>query len=146
MYKKYAPLFLLGMTACNTPPIEQNLPSIPNTWLGNNSKNLKAVDQSMLKQWWKKFGDENLDWLIEQTLKESPDIHQAAARINEARGLQQTAFGDLFPLISGSANVNRGKQLLLGPLTGDSHDASFDASYELDLFGKNREEIGRAHV
>ncbi|MBW8310192.1 MAG: efflux transporter outer membrane subunit [Candidatus Paracaedibacteraceae bacterium] len=144
MYKKYAPLVFLGVTACNTPPIEQNLPSIPKTWSANNQKNLQFTDPSKLKEWWKKFGDENLNWLIKQTLKDSPDIHQAAARIDEARGLQKTAFGGLFPIISGSANVNRGKQLLLGPMTGDSYDASFDASYELDLFGKNREAYSAA--
>ncbi|WP_084675862.1 efflux transporter outer membrane subunit [Candidatus Odyssella acanthamoebae] len=97
------------------------------------------MDKSKLKEWWKQFEDENLNWLIEQTLKESPDIHQAAARIDEARGLQKTAFGSLLPAISGSADVNRGKQLFLKPITGDSYDASFDASYEFDLFGKNRE-------
>ncbi len=134
------------MTACNTSKIEQNLPPTPKTWLGDQKSRLRFSDKSKLKEWWKQFYDQDLNWLIEKTLKESPDIHQAAARIEEARGLQKTAFGDLFPTFTGGADASRGRQLFLAPITGNTYNATFDASYEIDLFDKNRENSTAANA
>lgn len=136
------PVFLtvvLLTASCTVPKIEPNLPALPKAWECNSDGHFNIAYKKTLTGWWRHFHDENLSWLIDQALKESPDFHQAQARIDEARGLQKSTFATLFPTISGLADVSRGKQLFLSPITGDSYNASFDASYELDLFGKNRE-------
>lgn len=95
-----------------------------------------------LRNWWQGFEDETLNALVAQALKDSPERAIAAARIEEARGLRRTTRSSLFPQIGASASAGRSDT---GGFNGASsldntYDASFDASYELDLFGQNRAE------
>ena len=129
---------LLLLTACNVQDIAEHLPPTPQHWSATKADAAKPAQPNDLKEWWKQFHDENLDWLIEQTLKENPDVRSAAAKIDEARGLEKSTFATLFPLITGNADASRGKTMQSFNLTGNGYDASFDASYEIDLFGKNR--------
>ncbi|WP_010302840.1 efflux transporter outer membrane subunit [Candidatus Odyssella thessalonicensis] len=139
MSKKWLSLAFLSLTGCHVPEVHQKLPPVPKKWLGSSESQSNAANPSQLAQWWKQFNDNDLDWLINQALRNSPDLSQAAARIEEARGLEKTAFANLFPNFQAHADLNRGKQLFIGPITGKSYEAGFDASYEIDLFGKNRE-------
>ena len=139
MKKRLLILTLLGLAACKPAPLVEHAPSVPLQWSAIGANKLKPPDNQTLKEWWRQFNDPSLTWLIEQTLKNSPDINAAAARIQEARGLQTSSHAELLPKITGVANASRSRQLFYTPLTGNAYDASFDASYELDLFGRNRE-------
>ena len=130
---------LMVLTACSVQEISEHLPQTPEHWSATKADTVKQAQASDLKEWWKQFHDENLDWLIEQTLKESPDVRSSAARIEEARGLEKSAFATLFPLITGNADASRSKVARTLKPIGNGYDASFDASYEIDLFGKNRD-------
>lgn len=85
--------------------------------------------------WWKKFDDKILVNLIDIALAESPDRRMAQARILEARGLRTTSFSSLFPQIGLSAQTGRSDA---GSIEGNFYDAGFDAAYEIDIFGVNR--------
>ena len=108
-------------------------PKEPESWQGQAEIIAEASD---LKGWWLKFDDAALNQLVELSLSDSPDRLAAEARILEARGLRRSARSSLFPQIGASASGNRQDD---GFNTVDNfHDARFDASYELDIFGKNR--------
>jgi NodT family efflux transporter outer membrane factor (OMF) lipoprotein len=110
----------------------------------------------MLDQWWRRFGDPTLDRLVQAALAGNPDLRQAQARIREARALREAAAGGQLPTVDAHAAVTREQQTLNGPLPireipGLSrditiHDVGFDASWELDLFGRVRRQVESAQA
>ncbi len=89
-----------------------------------------------LQGWWHGFNDPLMGVLIEKALADNPDRRIAAARVLEARGLKRTAGSALFPEIGASAGA--GREETIQSTADDYYDARFDASYEIDIFGRNR--------
>ena len=90
-----------------------------------------------LRHWWTQFDDPLLARLVDAAEAASPTIASAGARIAEARARQVQAGAALVPAVDANANVVRGRQDLTLP-TGTSAGASLQASWELDVFGRNR--------
>ena len=126
------------MTACDVKEVDQHLPQTPSRWEASPAAKAAVVDGRALKEWWKQFNDPTLNFLIAQALENNPDVHVAAAKIDEARGLEHSARAALLPKLDGAADLSQSRQALFQPITGKTYDANFDASYELDVFGKNR--------
>lgn len=87
-------------------------------------------------QWWSSFEDPLMDTLAPQLLTQNLDLKIAATRIAEARSLSQIAQSSLFPEISASGNATRAntQTFLTKPIT--TKQVGFDASWELDIFGR----------
>jgi len=88
--------------------------------------------------WWTRFGSAELERLIETALENSRDLKAAASRIAQARALARLAGASLLPEVAVRADASRAKDI------GDSKpsntfSADLIASFELDLWGKNRE-------
>jgi NodT family efflux transporter outer membrane factor (OMF) lipoprotein len=91
-----------------------------------------------------------LNQLIEEAVAANPSVAKAKAVVREARAtLAQTTAG-LFPSVSGSASVTDNKTSA-GSSSGlvDSapyalHQASFDSSWELDIFGGTQRSVEAA--
>lgn len=126
---------LLSLSACYTTGWNFSEAPQPTNWIYTD-KALNYVETQNLRQWWHKFDDQALDKIIDITLETSPDRNIAEARIMEARGLRKTARSSLLPNIGASAETSRQDTGFSG--TDNFYDARFDASYELDLFGVNR--------
>lgn len=122
-----------------------DLVSSPDNWKNNTIENIAPAKQSDFKAWWTHFNDPALNLLVEQALKDSPDRLIAESRIAEARGLRRTAKSSLFPQIGISGSIGREDQDLSTASYPDQfYDAGFDASYEIDLFGRNRKNLNAA--
>ena len=95
-----------------------------------------------LSRWWLKLGDPLLSDLIAQSLKASPDLRSAQAKLREARARRGLAGANQFPTISASASENYSKSnaalASAGGFTGELYNAGFDASWEPDIFGGAR--------
>lgn len=89
-----------------------------------------------LENWWENFSDPALEALVSQAMMDSPSLAIAAARVEEARGVRRTSFGALMPNISGRGSVTEADEGNTDQYS--AYEAGFDASWELDLFGKNR--------
>ena len=92
------------------------------------------------KSWYALFGDEKLNILIEQGLKNSTDIEQAIAILRQARAELKISQAGFLPQINARGGYNYQKNSKnIGP-TADTHyyNAGFDASWELDIWGKGR--------
>ncbi|MCC6598616.1 MAG: TolC family protein [Alphaproteobacteria bacterium] len=116
--------------------------AFPASWGKHQEPGAQMVEPETLQGWWKNFNDPALTALVDLALENSPDLKIAEARIVEARGERRSAFGGLLPAIGASASTNRGKNR-----AGDTdsfYEAGFDASYELDLFGRNRKAFSAA--
>jgi NodT family efflux transporter outer membrane factor (OMF) lipoprotein len=92
---------------------------------------------------WRELGDPTLTRLIEEALRASTDVDAAEARITGARAARRVSAFDLVPSVTavGSASRQRLSVAQSPGLTSqlpqrDLYDVGFDASWELDVFGR----------
>lgn len=145
---KLLPLCLI-LGACTVGPKYQT-PEI-DTGNGWSTSSVKQTEPVKLQQWWLHFDDPVLNDLIEQARSQNLDLRQALARIEEARALRDAARGRLYPQVDARSSITRRRQSENGPLPIDRipglettqtiFEAGFDASWELDFFGRNRRRI-----
>jgi NodT family efflux transporter outer membrane factor (OMF) lipoprotein len=96
--------------------------------------------------WWKRYGDAQLDRLIDEALAGSPDLQAAAARMRTAEGFAQRASAALKPTIDAFAQPELAKQSQNQAMPAaaipngwnDSGSVGLSFSLDLDLWGKNR--------
>jgi multidrug efflux pump len=99
--------------------------------------------------WWRGFHDPILDGLVDQALAANHDLRIATARVREARALRTTVVLDLAPTViadSGYTKSVSSKDSNPTPLARDQrelslYDAGFDATWEIDLFGRVRRSV-----
>ncbi len=132
--------FLAG---CITTEPRFEKPVQPNSWGTYQSDLIVRDDVKALGNWWESFDDPVLNQLINLSLSDSPQRRIAETRILEARGIGKTTASFLFPQIGASADSGRSADGFAGR-AGDFYDARFDASYEVDLFGRNRKSTNAA--
>ena len=98
-----------------------------------------SPDAQVEHDWWKHFGDETLNALITEALANNKTLGIAKARVEEARASRSVARSRLFPEVVGSASASRGDS---GAISNDRTigiaEANIEASWELDLFGRNQ--------
>lgn len=88
--------------------------------------------------WWKAFADPVLDGLVERAGANNTSVHEAAARLAQARALVRNADADRLPQIGIGASAARqaGAGTPGGSTPGTLTSAGASLSYELDLFGR----------
>lgn len=98
-----------------------------------------------LLEWWKNFEDPALLPLVMAAERNSPTLANALARVREARASVALNRASLWPTLTGTGSITRGKNIAKATGTSDgtaNHAAvyagSADASWELDLFGGKR--------
>jgi NodT family efflux transporter outer membrane factor (OMF) lipoprotein len=101
--------------------------------------------------WAKQFGDPQLPQLIDEALAGSPSIAQAQARIAKASSYIESSRSALYPKVNGSYSWSRelfsGNALYPPPYGGtwySENNALASASWDLDLWGKNRARLNQA--
>ena len=95
---------------------------------------------------WKSFGDEQLNGLIEEALTANHDIRIALASLREARAIRGEARLDFAPTVTASGGRTESRVSERQSLPGvdrnqDYYDAGFDAFWELDFFGRIRRNV-----
>ncbi|MDR5835119.1 efflux transporter outer membrane subunit [Caballeronia sp. LZ034LL] len=113
------------------------------------------ADRIVRDGWWKMYKDPVLDELEARVDQANPDVAAAVARHDEAEGFVQQARAGLFPTIGSEASVSRQRQSDNRPLRGSGEPSVYDSAsadvgigYDLDLWGKVRNEVkaGRANA
>jgi NodT family efflux transporter outer membrane factor (OMF) lipoprotein len=104
---------------------------------------------SDLVSWWSTFSDTSLTGLVATAQVASPGLESATAEIDEARATLATAQASLFPALSGSGSLTRSgtggsKANKISSATTTS--GSLDASWEIDLFAKTRQNSEAARL
>ncbi len=110
---------------------------------------LPAEERVSLKAWWKTFDDPLLWQLIERADAGSLDLRAATARIEQAMAFRRYTAGGDAPMVNGVADYARsrasenGTFAFPGVSTGESelYAAGFNASWEIDLFGRVRRSV-----
>jgi NodT family efflux transporter outer membrane factor (OMF) lipoprotein len=150
-----AMLFAAALCGCAVGP-DYRAPELPaidewHTPPAPLAKPAAADDDATLGAWWTVLNDPTLNELIDTAVKESKTVEQTLARVRESRARRNISAASLFPSIgaSGSARETHrsrdGDDLLGGDaglsISGESYNAGIDASWELDLFGRNRRSL-----
>ena len=117
--------------------------SAPSEWRTHIS-NAGRIDEL----WWLSFGDPMLAQLVEEARTHNPDISLAAARVAEARATEQVSRSLLQPSIG--VGVEAAARREVSPF-GRAQESlavlpAFRASYEVDVFGKNRARVDAAEA
>lgn len=101
--------------------------------------------------WADQFGDAQLKALIEEALKSSPTLEQARARVEAASAYSETAKASTMPRVDANYSLTRQRfssTTFVPPPFGGSWQTEnkglLSASYDLDLWGKNREALKAA--
>jgi len=96
-------------------------------------------------EWWREFGDPQLDRLVGEALAGNPGLRLAQARLARAQALTEAAGAARLPQVNGSLDLTRQRYTEHGavppPLAGsirDSGTLQLAASWELDFFGRNQ--------
>ena len=139
-----AVLLLALATGCAKVQTSYRAPQLeaPSRWSHGASEAAPGLEQTA---WWKGFSDSTLDSLMERAVKGSLDLEQARARILQARADLGTSEAARWPTANATAGVNRSKSSANatepGLASGAStlYQAGFDATWEADLFGGQRQ-------
>ena len=102
--------------------------------------------------WWTGYGDPQLNTLIEEGLKNSPDMAAASARFRKAAGMAQQAGVPLLPSVDANGKASLNKQSYNNGFPKefvpqgwlDTGDISGRVGFDLDLWGKNRAALAAA--
>lgn len=133
--------FAIGLSGCVVgPDYNPPVPAAGGTWLAPVST--ADVDVA----WWKKFGDPLLTELVESAIAGNKDLEEATARLREARANRDAVRGGRAPQVTASAaatsnRLSENGLLPVGRVPGlgpdvDIYDTGFDASWEIDLWGR----------
>ncbi len=119
---------------------------IPARWQ-QGSGSTTAADHASLATWWRQFHDPVLNEVITISLRSSTDVRTALSRIAEYRARRGVEKASLFPQLtangSGSTQRSRNSETQVNA-SGESFQASMDASWQTDLFGRQRQIVRAA--
>lgn len=143
---------LIALSACTVGP-DYRRPAPPAATAGwVEPADTRAIDP----RWWQQFNDPILTDLIDRALAASPDSAEAEARLREARASRDAAAGGAAPALTGKGSATQNRlsengQIPIGAIPGFSRDMSlfdlgFDASWEVDLWGRNRRKVEGANA
>ena len=144
------PLVLLFAAACTVVGRDYKAPepAAPASWRENASA-FFAPGSEDLGAWWRRLDDPVLESLVERALASGLDLREALSRVREARALRGVAGAERFPTLDAGASYQRVSQSQNSPIgifvpDSDLYAAGFDASWEVDLWGRVRRSVEAA--
>ena len=148
---RVAPAYGVLSRSSATPPADSARPASSAVVVRTSDQaSLMAVGQSAQystalssEPFWRQIGDPTLARLIEEALRTSTNVDAAEARLTGARASRRVSAYDLGPSVTAIGSATRQRaSIAQGPgLTSqlpqrDLYDVGFDASWELDVFGR----------
>ena len=141
-------LILCGIVSCTakvSPDVKLSSVQTPFKW---SNKNSFINNGDPVIEWWKQFNDPQLNGYINDVLQSNFDLRAAAAKVQKVKALRTEAQSQLYPQIN--IQVKDSKYQIFDADNGSSlfplnnnqslnfFDAGFDATWEIDLWGKQR--------
>jgi multidrug efflux system outer membrane protein len=117
-------------------------------------KPAQPADDAHRGQWWTIFGDAALNGLEQDAALANQDLKAAAARVQQARAVQQSARSDWFPKLDAGFGPTREtvspaslfQPASTGPQSTTLWRAQGTVSYEADLFGRVSSNVNAARA
>ncbi len=147
-----AAVLALSLSACTLGPDYQRpeLPVAAEFKQAEGWKPASPADVLERGEWWRLYGDAELDALVGQLNVDNQNLAAAEAQFRQARALVRGARSQLFPILSGSAGVTRSAQGSgssdtssgsFGSGVSESYEAGLSASWEADIWGRLRRNL-----
>lgn len=121
------------------------------SFVNDSTTGAADADESRLANFWTLFGDRQLDDLVNEALVHNHDLRIAIANLRAVRALRQQSVFDLFPTVTADGSYVHALEsqaqlpgVARSAREGDSVSAGFDASWELDFFGRVRRKVEAA--
>jgi NodT family efflux transporter outer membrane factor (OMF) lipoprotein len=140
---------LLFLSACAVGPnYKRPATAVPQQWTADQARGTDTREP--FEEWWSSFHDPKFDRLIRRAVNANLDLKVAAARVTEARAARGISKSQLFPSIDASVSAARERQRVITvsngaqgpvaivPVEFNNFQGSFDASWEVDVFGRIR--------
>jgi outer membrane protein, multidrug efflux system len=132
-------LLTLALSACSLAPNYQRpAVAIPGGWRATPGM---GVTNENTTPFWQELRSEELNRLIDRALAQNLDLEAALHRIEQARAQAKVARAPLYPAINASGATSRSYQDLN---TTEAARGGASISYEVDLWGKNRNQASSA--
>ena len=135
--------------ASNATPRNRCRPTTASTAGPGGAAQRFLTDQDVPRDWWKLFGSEEIDALVNEALRANPDVQAAQAALRQA--LENTAAqrGSYFPTVQGSFDATRNlnavgvlaPNLASGTALYNLYTPQVTVSYVPDIFGANRRQV-----
>lgn len=133
--RKAAMLLCFTVAGCATQSVSP-LPQItPATWRENSGH------AAVLRQWWAAFDDPVLTHVVQLALAHNTDLKIAAARVEETRAMTAAQHGAELPSLTWGGGASRSDAInavTRRPSRSTAWQEQFEASYEVDLWGRVR--------
>ena len=115
--------------------------NIPEDYLEEELVPETVNNSEVIQNWWSNFNDPVLDTLIEKARKHNLDINTAIANFYASRALIKETKFDRIPTVTANGDYTRtrlGENVFVqgSNPTYNTFNASFDAFWEADLFGR----------
>ncbi|MFI5378557.1 MAG: efflux transporter outer membrane subunit [Tepidisphaerales bacterium] len=135
-----------ALASCNVGP-DYRRPeiSMPAAYKSPTTRN--AANAEISADWWRFFGDEELNTLEQAALSANPDLQAAMARVVQARAAARITGSQFYPVITANPAATWSRT---NPTAGGAAGAAasprqiktvvipFDLSYEIDVWGRVR--------
>jgi NodT family efflux transporter outer membrane factor (OMF) lipoprotein len=131
-----AVVLALSVTGCaiTSPTLKPSVP-VAGRWNEAAPPSASVVSPT----WWESFDSAELRSLVDEALAGSPDLAIAAERVRQAEAQVRVAGASLFPMLTAGADTStRRTGTARGASTSNGTGVTLTASYEIDLWGKNR--------
>ncbi|WP_286809030.1 efflux transporter outer membrane subunit [Leclercia sp. UBA2479] len=127
-----------ALVACQSVDVTPAKPSlqIPAQWRATTGPASPAE-----QLWWRNFHDNHLNQYVDQALRNNSDVLIARERINEYQAQVYAAEGSLFPSLDAGVSGTRARSQSVAtgqPVYGALYKGSLTASYDVDIWGVNR--------
>ncbi len=139
-------IYSCGITKRSFQVSSDTLEELPMNYLVEKDSSERFVASEPIIAWWEAFEDPVLDTLIGNARLENLDINAAIANFQASRALVKRTKFDRFPTVDANGSFSRqrlGQNIFASGVnpTFSQYDGSFDAFWEIDLFGRVKNRI-----
>ena len=107
------------------------------------------AEDDVPRDWWTRFGSEELDALVAEALRANPSVHAAAAALRQAQENTAAQRGSYYPAVQAGFDATRQRNavgvlapsLASGTALYNLYTPQVTVSYVPDVFGGNRRQV-----
>jgi NodT family efflux transporter outer membrane factor (OMF) lipoprotein len=115
---------------------------VESNWIEKDSGELNTGHQTAPRWWSEAFGDPELDRLVSMAFNQNLTLRSAALRVLQAQQQLAIAFGSQFPQQQqATGSASRQEEITL---TFNQYKLGFNIGWELDLWGRFRDQVKSA--